>query len=185
MTYKTTITAHSNTFRQWPRGIIIIIYISMMMLLKQLSIWVLLIKTKFKKYWKWIRVRSFAILELVLIVWEFNVQCINRSVCEFWALIIRIRMHINEAYHHRNQENWFWEIVISENNWNHIPNTFISMRIDAEHNETAPAISDDRLHGNICILTTMTSNYDQKVFWINRIRWIRKGYKTDMESPTF
>ena len=74
------------------------------------------------------------------------------------------RMSIKKAYHERNQENEIWKIVISKNNQNHISGTLISMRIDAEHDETTPAISFDRVHENVCNLTKDTSNYVQKGF---------------------
>ena len=42
--------------------------------------------------------------------------------------------------------NGFWEIAISWNNENQILDTFMFMRIKAECNETAPAISFNRFH---------------------------------------
>ena len=47
-------------------------------------------------------------------------------------------------------------IVISEIHQNKILETFISMKSDAECNETAPAISFGRLHEDSEILTKMT-----------------------------
>ena len=42
-----------------------------------------------------------------------------------------------------------YKVVISENNQNQVLETFISMKFDAECNETTPAISFHRFHGNI------------------------------------
>ena len=42
-----------------------------------------------------------------------------------------------------------YKVVISENNQNQVLETFISMKFDAECNETTPAISLHRFHGNI------------------------------------
>ena len=38
------------------------------------------------------------------------------------------------------------EIVISENSQNQVLETFLSMKSDAEYNETTPAIAFDRCH---------------------------------------
>ena len=42
-----------------------------------------------------------------------------------------------------------YKVVISENNQNQLLETFISMKFNAECNETTPAISFHRFHGNI------------------------------------
>ena len=49
------------------------------------------------------------------------------------------------------------EIVISEKNQNQDLETFISMRLDAECNETTPAIPFYRFHEDSTILAKMTS----------------------------
>ena len=49
------------------------------------------------------------------------------------------------------------EIVIFENNQNQVLETFISMKFDAECNETAPAIAFPRFHEDSEIFTKMTS----------------------------
>ena len=54
-----TIHVFSDAFKQWPRSKIILIYMSMMMLLKQLWICVLLIIIKIKKYDIWISRMTF------------------------------------------------------------------------------------------------------------------------------
>ena len=65
-------------------------------------------------------------------------------------------MPIKKAHHERNQENAS-EIVISENNHNQFLETFISIKFDAICNETAPAISFHRIHGDPEILSKMMS----------------------------
>ena len=49
------------------------------------------------------------------------------------------------------------EILISENNLNQFLETFISIKLDAEYNETAPAISFHLFHGDSEILSKMMS----------------------------
>ena len=48
-------------------------------------------------------------------------------------------------------------IVISENNQNQVLETFISMKFDAECNETTPAIILHRFHEDYEMFTKMTS----------------------------
>ena len=50
------------------------------------------------------------------------------------------------------------EIVIFENMQNKVLDTFISIKSNAECNETAPAISIDRFHEDSEIFSKMTSN---------------------------
>ena len=52
--------------------------------------------------------------------------------------------------------------MISENNQNQILETFISMKMDAEYNETTPAISFDRLHVDFDIVSKSHQNSNQK-----------------------
>ena len=52
-------------------------------------------------------VRYFAIFEILLIVSEFNIQYINKSVWEFDIFFLIFRMWIKNAHHQTNQENWF------------------------------------------------------------------------------
>ena len=51
--------------------------------------------------------------------------------------------------------------MIRKNNQNQFLETLISMRTDAECNETAPATSFNRLHEDSEHITEMTSNSDQ------------------------
>ena len=73
-------------------------------------------------------------------------------------LLVILRMPIKNTHHYTNQENEFWEIVISEKNQNEILETFISINIDAECNENVPAISFGRVHEDFCISTKISSN---------------------------
>ena len=91
---------------------------------------------------------------ILLISSELNVQCINRSVYEFKLQRVMLWMVIKNTYHERNQDNAFRGIVISKNTQNHLVETFRSMPMDAEHNETTPTISFYRFHENAGILTT-------------------------------
>ena len=50
------------------------------------------------------------------------------------------------------------EILIFENNQNQVLGTFISMKFDAECNETTPAIILHRFHEDYETFTKMTSN---------------------------
>ena len=50
-----------------------------------------------------------------------------------------------------------YEIMISENNQNQFLETFISIKFDAECNETAPAIEFPRFHGDFEIYTKKAS----------------------------
>ena len=52
-------------------------------------------------------IRNLALLEFLLILSEFNLQCINGSVCEFYMLFMILWMAIKKAHHQTNQENWF------------------------------------------------------------------------------
>ena len=45
------------------------------------------------------------IREILLILSEFNVQYINRSVGEFYTLLIILRMWIKKMHHEKNEEN--------------------------------------------------------------------------------
>ena len=44
-------------------------------------------------------IRYFAIIEFLLILSEFNLQYINRSVCEFYMLFMILRMAMKTAHH--------------------------------------------------------------------------------------
>ena len=60
--------------------------------------------------------RYFAILEILLILSEFNQTDVNRSVCEFYIRLVILRIPIKKAHHEKNQENWFenrdfWERI--------------------------------------------------------------------------
>ena len=74
-------------------------------LLKQRWTCVSFIITKIKKYEVWISRTKSAILQILLMLSEFNQTDVYRSVCEFYILIIIFRMHIKEAHHERNEEN--------------------------------------------------------------------------------
>ena len=50
-------------------------------------------------------------------------------------------MQFKNPYHEEKQETHIWEIMNSENNQNPVLKTFIDMIIDAECNETTPALS--------------------------------------------
>ena len=50
-------------------------------------------------------------------------------------------MPITKSDYEGNQENYFYEIVICENNQNQNLETFISIKINAEYNEITPAIA--------------------------------------------
>ena len=50
---------------------------------------------------------NFAILEILLIVSEFNQTHINRSVCEFYILLTILRKSNKKTNHKKNQENLF------------------------------------------------------------------------------
>ena len=73
----------------------------------------------------------------------------------------------------------------SDKNQNQILETFISMKKDAEYNETTPASVFYRCHEDAEILTKMTPNSNQNGFEININRRIKKDSRTDMESATF
>ena len=103
------IPAHYDGFKQWLSSKIILVHISMMLCSKQLWIRVLFIITKIKKYDIWICRTTCRDLWMLLILSEFNVQYINRSVGEFYTLLIILRMWIKKVHHERNEENWFQE----------------------------------------------------------------------------
>ena len=98
----------------------------------------------------------FAIIEFLIILSEFNLQYINRSVCEFYMLFMILRMPIKKAHHQTNQENWFRRSCFV--NQNQVLELFISMKIDAECNETTPEIAVDRFHEDSNNFSKMTTN---------------------------
>ncbi len=58
---------------------------------------------------------------------------------------------------------------------------FIYIKMDAESNQTTPAISFPRFHEDSEMFTKMTS----KSLWNTPNRQVRKETRTDMESATF
>ena len=62
---------------------------------------------------------------------------------------------------------------------------FICIKMDAECNETTPAIAFDRFHEYVEIFTKMTSNCHQNCVRNIIKREVRKESKTNMESATF
>ena len=59
------------------------------------------------------------------------------------------------------------------------------MKIDAECNETTPAIPFDRCHADLNILTQMTQHSGQKDIWPGINRRVTKESRADIESATF
>ena len=62
-----------------------------------------------------------------------------KSVCEFYILVISLRMSIKKSHHEKTQETDSI-IVISDNDQNQVLETCISMKFDAECNKTVPRI---------------------------------------------
>ena len=97
---------------------------SIMMLSMQRLVWVLFIITKIKKYNIWISRAIFAILEVLLILSEFYLQYVNRSVWEFCSKLIILQMSIQKPHHERNEDNWFQESwvlrIIRIKFWSHL-----------------------------------------------------------------
>ena len=101
-------------------------------------------------------VQNRAILEILLIVSEFNQTDIHRSVCQFYILLTILRMYIQRAHHEKNKKTDS-KIVISENTQIQVLETFISMKFDTECNEITPAIIFLRFNDYYKMLTQMTS----------------------------
>ena len=62
---------------------------------------------------------------------------------------------------------------------------FICVKMNAQRNETTPAVEFDRFHTDSEILSKMTSNSHQNYSRNIIKRQIRKESRTDMESATF
>ena len=75
--------------------------------------------------------------------------------------------------------------MISENHQNQFLETCVSIKMDAEYNETIPAISFDRFDVYLYMFPTSHQNYCQKGFWSDINRRVRKESRTHMESATF
>ena len=106
MWHRKTLPAHSDKFKQRLSIKIISVHTSIMML-KQLWICVCSSSPKSRNTTSESHVRYSAILEFLLMLSEFNLQYINRSVCEFYIPLIILRISIRKAHHEKNQENGF------------------------------------------------------------------------------
>ena len=82
----------------------------------------------------------FALLEFLLSLSELNLQYINGSVCEFYMRFMILRMAIKKSTSSEKSRKLVPNIVCCENNQNQVMEPFISMKIDAECNETTCSI---------------------------------------------
>ena len=87
---------------------------------------------------------------------EFNPYYINRIVSQFYIANI-ILLETFKKYNRRQIARTVPKILISEHRQNKLLDTFISIKSDAECNETAPAISFARFHEDSENLTKPTS----------------------------
>ena len=67
-----------------------------------------------------------------------------------------LRIPIRKAHHEKNPKTGD-EIVFLENNQNQVLEMFMAMKVDAEFNETTPAIIIHRVHEDYEIFTKKTS----------------------------
>ena len=65
-----------------------------------------------------------------------------------------LRIPFKKPYHKKTEENSVCEIMIRKNNQNQFLETFISIKFDAECNETTPAISFGRFYEDFYISQT-------------------------------
>ena len=70
-----------------------------------------------KRYFSTI-IRYFAIREFLLILSKFNLQYINKSVCEFYMLFMILRMAIKKTHNQKNQKKTDSEEIPKNKNGN-------------------------------------------------------------------
>ena len=98
------IHAHSDWFKQCLSSNIILIHISIMMFCT-MTLLLTHDHQKSKNTTSEYIVQNLEILEILLILSEFNQTDIHRSVWQFHILLVTLWMHIKKAHHERNQEN--------------------------------------------------------------------------------
>ena len=97
------IHAHSDRFKQWLSSNIILIHISIMMLLSSCGSASYASSPKTRNTTSEYLVQNLTILEIWLILSEFNQTDIHRSVCQCYIRLIILRMHIKKGHHEKKQ----------------------------------------------------------------------------------